>query len=91
MAAQPDGHRQLADFIPQSMVRATTYGLQIATYPAGRFVDPRTFRRDRRASLPVTIATRPVADVPLAFRIAVAATMVVCVIASFCLIPLLIK
>lgn len=62
-----DGHH-LADYIPQSTVRAEIYGLLVATYPAARFIDARVFLRDQRATLPASGHLPPAAELPAPVR-----------------------
>lgn len=47
-------HR-IADFVPQSVVNAPQYGMQIATYAPTRFVEPPT--PERRALVVLTTAS----------------------------------
>ena len=76
-----DGHR-LADYIPQSTLHSKTYRLHVATYPPGRFIDPRALARDRRAPLPIPVpaAARADSDVPTGIRLVLVGGFAVCAV-----------
>jgi len=40
MARPHDSAHRVADFIPQTVLKARHYGLRIATYPTARFIEP---------------------------------------------------
>ena len=87
---RPDHHspHHVADFIPQSVLQPRHYGLQIATYPARRFIEP---ARDEQRALVLIPANRSREGAPSReFRLACLAIAVAFAVILYFIVPLLI-